>query len=83
MSVLLIFLRNIIPEILSVIAFLILQFGFPILGFVFTLFENVVLSLLVEIFLSLYRNRKKDRERLKYLQKINNKIEDLSKLTDK
>ncbi len=43
---------NVFPEILSGITFLILRFIFPIFGYSLTLFENIVLSLVVEMILA-------------------------------
>ena len=75
MSFLLTIARNYFPEILSGIAFIFLQLVFPILGYLTNLYDNIVLSLLVEVFLTLYQDRKN-------LQKINNKLDNL-KLTEK
>jgi hypothetical protein len=43
---------NVFPEISSGITFLILRFIFPIFGYSLTLFENIVLSLVVEMILA-------------------------------
>ena len=59
MSFLLTIAHNIFPELLSGIAFIFLQFIFPMFGYSLTLFENTVLSLVVEMVLTRARTVKR------------------------
>ena len=52
MSFLLTIAHNFFPEIFSGIAFITLQFIFPMFGYSLTLFENTVFSLVVEMLLA-------------------------------
>jgi hypothetical protein len=57
MSLLLTIAYKVFPEIISGITFLIVQFIFPIFGYSITLFENTVLSLVIEMVLARARSQ--------------------------